>query len=212
MKKLIFILILALTILATACDATISESAMETAVSQVILTSSSSEASEPTEEQTESQSAAPSSQELEEANTQLNAAQTKLTEQADEISALKAELEQVYPLLTPTITPTPFNTPTPANTATPTPRPTVTVFTLPYYQKYVTPIDNAALYYYKHENDAGFPLMLKTEPIKKFALGEEFIVDTNRIRSDGGGYFYLVVGPKNAGFYVRIEDVEIIKE
>ena len=151
-------------------------------------------------------------EELVQVKADLEEAGIKITEQAAQISDLQGELDQLYLLLTPTITPTPFDTPTPVATSTATPRPTATVFTLPYYQKYVTPIEKAPLYYYEDENDAGYPLMLKTNPVVKFVAGDVFIVDINRVRADGGGLYYLVVGPKHAGYYVLFDDVEDYKE
>ena len=215
MKKVIVLLPLLLSLLMTACDATISESAMETAVSQVILTSSASDTTTNSDEETEVQQEVQTSgdkEELRDAKAALSEAELKLTDQAAQIEDLQAELEGIYPLLTPSITPTPYNTPTPAALATATVRPTATVFTLPYYHKYVTPINNAPLFSYKDKNDSGFPIMLKKEPIIKFVNGDVFVVDINRIRADGGGYFYLVIGPKNAGYYVQFDDVQDYKE
>jgi hypothetical protein len=53
--------------------------------------------------------------------------------------------------------------------------------------------------------------MLKTSPIIRIPKGEEFIVNVNRVRADGGAYYYLIVGPKNEGYYVSISDVENIE-
>jgi hypothetical protein len=187
---------------------------METAVSQVILTSAAS--SDPADSgdsaPADQQPAGPTSQELEAAQAALDQANIQLTEQAAQVEALQAELDALYPLLTPTITATPFDTPTPLPTATATPRPTATVFTLPYYQKYVTPVTAAPLFNFKDKNDAGFPIMLKTSPVQKVPNGDVIIVDVNRVRADGGAVYYLIVGPKYTNYYVLFEDVEDYKE
>jgi hypothetical protein len=214
MKKTFVILLLLSILVLSACTATISESAMETAVSQVILTSAATSPAqdEPEAGSGDQQPAGPSNEELEAAQSALEQANLQLTEQAAQIEALEAELDALYPLLTPTVTSTPFDTPTPLPTATATPRPTATVFTLPYYQKYVTPIDSAPLFTYDKKNDAGFPIMFKTSPVQKIPNGEVVIVDVNRVRADGGGYYYLIVGPKYTNYYVLITDVKEYKE
>ena len=208
MKKQYLVLILLAALLLSACKATISESAMETAVSQVILTSSSEESPGESEPQPESEIVATLNVQLEGLNAQLNNANIMGTEQAAKIEALQAELDGVYVLLTPTITPTPQDTPTPTITPSPTLIPSYTESALPWYHKYVEAVGTAPLYYYEDENQPGYPMMLKTSPIVKFSAGEEFIVNVNRIRADGGAYYYLIVGPKHEGYYVAIGDVE----
>jgi hypothetical protein len=181
---------------------------MQTAVSQVILTSSTSDST--TQESTGAEPDTNSilNERLEELNTQLEDANNRVDEQAAQIETLQNELSSVYILLTPTITPTPQDTPTPTITPTSTPLPAPTEFVLPWYQKYVVAKKDAPLYYYEDENEAGYPLMLKTSPVVKIAKGTEFIVDTNRIRADGGGYYYIIIGPKHEGYYVSINDVD----
>ena len=208
MKNLFVFMILLTPILLSACKETISESAMQTAVSQVILTSSSEESIEDSVLQPEPEAVGTSNLELEEANAQIYDANLRLTDQAAEIEVLQSELDRVYNLLTPTITPTPQDTNTPTITSSPTPLPSETEFVLPWYHKYVEASIAAPLFYFEDENDAGYPMMLKTSPVKKFSAGEEFIVNVNRVRADGGAYFYLIVGPKHEGLYIRIEDVK----
>ena len=214
MKKTIVLLLLLSTLLLSACKATITESAMETAVSQVILPSAAANppADSGDSAPADQQPAGPSSQELEAAQASLDQANVQLTEQASQVDSLQAELDALYLLLTPTITSTPFDTPTPLPTGTATPRPTATVFTLPYYQKYVTPVSTAPLYNFKDKNDAGYPIMLKTSPVQKIPNGEVIIVDVNRVRADGGALYYLIVGPKYTDYYVFFEDVQDYKE
>ncbi len=214
MKRIFVTLLILSTISLAACKATISESAMETAVSQVILTSSAANEvpdsgdSAPVEQQP----AGPSSEELEAAQAALDQANIQLTEQAGQIDELQAELDALYLQLTPSITPTPADTPTPTITSSPTPRPTATEFTLPYYQKYVTPINTAPLYTSKEKNDAGYPIIIKTSPVQKIQYGEVVIVDVNRVRADGGALYYLIVGPKYTNYFVSIDDVQDYKE
>jgi hypothetical protein len=94
-------------------------------------------------------------------------------------------------------------------TATPQPSPTSTQSgDLLYNQKYVVAISNAPVYTYDDENDAGFPIMTKVQPVQKFSSGEKFIVNIYPIRADGGRNYYLVIGPKLDGYYVRVEDVQ----
>jgi hypothetical protein len=181
---------------------------MQTAVSQVILTSSSEESTTDETTATETESTDIVNEQLNELNTQLENAKLKLTDQAAEIDALHSELEGVYILLTPTITPTPQDTATPTITLTPTPLPPPTEEAIPWYHKTVKATGNAPLYYYEDENEAGYPIMIKTSPVVKFSTGDEFIVDINRVRADGGNYYYLVIGPKHEGYYVNINDVK----
>jgi len=208
MKKAFILTLLLVSILLSACQASISEAAMETAVSQVILTSVANDAVAESDSETVSEADTASMEELDAAKSQLSEAQSKLTEQAAGMEELQAELDQVYLLLTPTITPTPMDTPTQLPTLTATPRPAPTQSGLPSTQKYVRVIDKAPLFYFKDENDSGYPIMIKTSPIQKFDAGEIFIVETGRYRADGGGLFYKVVGPRNAGYFVRSIDVE----
>jgi hypothetical protein len=94
-------------------------------------------------------------------------------------------------------------------TATFTPSPTSTQSDgLLYNQKYVVAISGTPVFTYEDENDAGYPIMTKVKPIKRFGAEEKFIVYIYTIRADGGGYFYEVIGPKLSGYYVRVEDVQ----
>jgi hypothetical protein len=208
MNKRTILLILLIAVTLAACNTTISDSVMQTAVSQVILTSSSEEST--TDEITTSDTEATDilDEQLNELNTQLDNANLRLTDQAAEIDALNAELEGVYILLTPTITPTPQDTATPTITPSPTPLPPPTEEALPWYHKTVVANKDTPLYYYEDENDAGYPIMIKTSPVIKFSKGDEFIVDVNRIRADGGANYFLVIGPKHNGYYVNINDVK----
>jgi hypothetical protein len=211
MKKNYLVLILLTVFLLSACQSAIPESAMETAVSLVILTSSSEESIDDPEPQTDLGAVATSNAKIEEANAQLENANLLLTEQATKNEALQAELNQAYILLTPTITSTPQDTPTPTITPSPTLKPTFTEEVMPWYHSYVEAVGTIPIYEYEDENDAGFPIMQKTSPIVKISDGDEFIVNTTKVRADGGVNFYQIVGPKHKGYYVRIGDVKKIK-
>lgn len=211
MKKQYLVFVMLSVFLLSACQSSIPESAMETAVSLVILTSSSEESIEDPVPQTDLGAVATSDARIAEANAQLDNANLKLTEQAAVNEALQAELDQAYILLTPTITPTPQDTPTPTITPSPTPIPTFTEVVMPWYHSYVEAIGDVPIYEYEDENDAGFPIMQKTSPIVKISDGKEFIVNTTKVRADGGENFYEIVGPKHKGYYVRIGDVKKIK-
>ncbi len=208
MKIRIVLVIMFVAFLLTACQETISESVMETAVSQVILTSASEDTTTDTETESTSEELTIKNEQIEELNTHLENANLQLTDQAVEIDALKSELEGVYILLTPTMTPTPQDTPTPTITPSPTPPPPPTEVVIPWYHKYVTAKRDAPIYYFEDKNAAGHPIMLKTSPVVKISSGTEFLVDINRVRADGGAYYYLIVGPKHEGYYVSIDDVK----
>jgi hypothetical protein len=188
-----------------ACQATLSETALQTAVSEAIMTSSAPEnevavTAMDTELQTE----------FDNAKAQLRDAHLQLTDQAENILALQEELDQVYPLLTPSNTPPlPTATNTPLATATFIPSPTSTQTDgLLFNQKYVVAISGTPVFTYEDENDTGYPIMTKVKPVKRFESGEKFIVNIYPIRADGGGSFYEVIGPKLSGYFVRVEDVQ----
>jgi hypothetical protein len=200
MKKVLTIIILSISFVLSSCKATLSDSALQTAVSEAIMTSSASQNDQDTEMQ--------SNDELEEARAMLNEAQMKLTDQAEKVIELQIELDRVYPLLTPTITIIPTDTPIPTSGPTNTPVPTATeIGGLLYNQKYVVSIGGIPVYTFTERNKNGVPIMEKTDPIKKFQAGVKFIVDWHLIIADGGINFYRIEGPQYAGFYVRVDDV-----
>jgi hypothetical protein len=208
MKTILFTITMLALILSTACAGNLSDSAMQTAVSQAIMTSSAEQASEDTKNQTNQETDAQTSAELEQAKTELNDAQAKLTEQAGVVAELQGELDRLYPLLTPTNTTEPAETPTPTNTATVQPSPTATQNNgLLYNQKYVVTTVGAALYTYTEKNESGYPIMVKTDPVVKFGVGVVIVVERYLVRADGGLNFYLVFGPTNSGLYILASEV-----
>lgn len=209
MKKTGLILVIFTAILLSACNASLSETALQTAVSEAIMTSSAVE--ETSSDTTVAEQPAAnmvSKEDFDNVSSSLAQAQVELTAQAEKINELQAELEQIYPLLTPTNTtepPPPTNTP--QATATPSPTDTPEGGLL-FNQKYVVAVGSVPLYTYEKENDAGFPIMQKTDPILKFEAGAKIIVNIYPVRADGGSSFYLVIGPQHGGYYVLVDDVQ----
>jgi hypothetical protein len=200
MKKILIISIITATIFLTACKTALSDSALQTAVSEAIMTSSA--------DQDEEETVTNSEQELEDVKSQLNDAHMKLTEQAGKVADLQQELENIYPLLTPSSTPVPTDTPPPTVGPTITPEPTATEKGgLLYNQKYVVTKGGIPLYTFTDRNKAGAPIMVKTDPIKKINAGERIIVDWHIVIGDGGIQFYLVQQPGYSGLYVMVSDV-----
>lgn len=207
---MLIIIIITTTMLFSACGTSLSETALQTAVSEAIMTSSAIEPERtevPREEGSETNNVV-SKEDFNNVETMLEEAHIELTLQAEKISELQAELEQLYPLLTPTTTTEPPSpTTTPQFTSTPQPTATKTGDLL-YNQKYVVAIGSIPVYTYEKENNAGFPIMQKTDPILKFGSGDKIIVNIYPIRADGGLSFYLIVGPQHGGYYVLVDDVK----
>ncbi len=142
----------------------------------------------------------------------LSAAQKTLTAQAGQIATLQEQvdshrdkLEDLQLSLTPVYTPTFTHTPTPAGTPTPVPTATSAI---PDDQKVVVASGGPApLYEYNVKNNAGYPVMIKTEPLLRFEEGEWFLIYKGEIRADGITYFYKVAGPVWSGYYVSVNDV-----
>jgi hypothetical protein len=200
MKKFIPIIIISITFITSSCKAALSDTALQTAVSEAIRTSSAG--------QTDQNSEVQVNNELEEARDSLKDAQMELTDQAQLINELQLELDQIYPLLTPTITDVPTETPIPTLGSTKTPEPTATAEGgLPYNQKYVIASGEIPVYTFSERNKNGVPIMQKTDPVKKFKGGQKIIVDWHILLGDGGINFYLVEGPQFAGFYIKVDDV-----
>jgi len=211
MRNKLTLIFFATALLLSACTATISESAVQTAVAQIMLTAEAENPQAEPEAQPEPQVDPALQEELDQAKQQLQEAQTKLAEaeakvaeQAAQIAALQedanqAEVEEQAPAAD-------DSSPTPTITSSPTPSPTV--YSTPHYQKAVIAKGNAPLWYYKKENDAGKPIMIKTNPIIRYEKGDEFLVNRYVVFADGGNEFYEVIGPKGAGYYVLTNDVK----
>lgn len=193
-----------------ACNTSLSETALQTAVSEAIMTSS---ADNPIETEitdgilTPMENMVPK-EELDNLQLLLEEAQIELTQQAEAINELQTELQGVYLLLTPTNTTEPSTiTETPQSTSTPFPTETQAGGLL-YNQKYVITTGSTPVYTYQKENDSGFPIMYKTDPIRKFDSGAKIIVNRYPVRADGGLYFYLVIGPQHGGYYILVDNVQ----
>ena len=129
-------------------------------------------------------------------------ANAALTQQAGEIATMQAEAEILKTSPTPTITLTPWAT------ATVTPTKAPSYGSLPKNQRVVEAKGNAPWWRKKGENDVGLPVMVKTNPVQRFENGQVFWIFKNKIKADGGVYFYKVSGPSvGKGYYVRTSDV-----
>ncbi len=205
MKKKFVLTCLLLTLVLSACSTKISDEALQTAVSEAIMTSSALDASiketQAAQKIAEAQEAAPSVAELVQLQTELSLAYAKLTEQAGQITDLQTEVEQLKSQATATNTPIPTITETPTITPWPSDTP------VPPDRKWVIAVGNAPLYNFSERNAKGYPIMEKLYPVKRFENGEEFLVYKAVVRADGGALFYEVVGPKFAGYYVSVDDV-----
>jgi len=210
MKIRVIVFSILILVILSACRTSLSETALQTAVSEAIMTSS---ADNPIETEITDEISSPienmvPKEEFDNLQSSLDEARIELTLQAETINELQEELERVFLLLTPIITaelPTP--TGTPATTITPSPTETQAGGLL-YNQKYVIATGSAPVYTYDKENDAGFPIMYKTDPIRKFDSGSKIIVNRYPIRADGGLYFYLVIGPQHGGYYILVSNVQ----
>jgi hypothetical protein len=197
--------------LLSACGTSLSETALQTAVSEAIMTSSAGGESDQGQiaggdpaENTVLKS------DFDQVEAVLKEAQIELTQQASKINELQTVLDALYPLLTPSNTtepPTPTNTPQSTATLSPSATPTISGGLL-FNQKYVVAVGNIPIYTYTKENDAGYPIMKKVEPIQKFGDGQKIIVNLYPVRADGGLNFYLVIGPQHGGFYINVDNVK----
>ena len=202
MKKSIICLAILIVLILTACDQQISESSVQTVVSEAIMTSSEGESGIQDESINQIQS------ELVEIKSQLQVANISLTEQADTITNLEDELEEVYLLLTPTNTEVPTITPSPTPGFTSTPQPSATESSgLLDNQKYVLVNSKIPLYTFTSRNKNGAPIMFKTDPVRQIISGEILIIDLNVVIADGGGKFYQIQSLNYFGYYVRVSDV-----
>jgi hypothetical protein len=136
-----------------------------------------------------------------------------LTREAeDQLQQQQAETEQAK-ILNQTetamalVTNTPEATETPSASDTPTPISTPEGGGLPDDQKVVVAKGNTAWWQKKGENKAGYPIMVKTNPVKRFEAGQVFRVYKMQILADGGGYYYMISGPVGVGYYVAVGDV-----
>ena len=109
MKYKLFLIILLVTIGLSACNGN-SQTVLQTAVSEAIMTSVA-------EAPTQLENSNSNSDQL---KSELDAARIALTQQASQLAELKSTLDQAHLLLTPSITPTPEDTATPTITLTPT--------------------------------------------------------------------------------------------
>lgn len=208
MRRRYVLMVLSLALILAACKPLVSESDRQTAIAEVKLTAVASITPLPQLQADE----LVDQEEAEALEADLNAAEKTLTAQAGEIAALEKEIDshqdQIEALglsLTPQFTATITETPTPAGTPTPVPTATSAI---PDDQKVVIASGGPApLYEYAFDNDAGYPVMVKTEPVLRFEEGEWFLVYRGEIRADGITYFYKVSGPVWSGYYVRVDDV-----
>jgi len=169
-------------LLFSACSGAVSDSQVQTAMAEVVMTSQ-----------------AGSPQEMEE----LATAKAALTQQAGQIATMQIELEFIKTSPTPTITITPWAT------ATITPTTTPRWGNLPSNQKIVAAKGNAPWYRLKGENAVGYPIFVKTNPVQRFEDGQTFWIYKRKYQADGGGYFYKISGPAvGIGYYVRVGDVK----
>jgi len=180
----------------TACQPTVSDSELNTAIAHAVETSiiTIPEATKPVD-------VGGIEAELSSVQAQLDAAYLVATEQAAQIAALGEQLAQAQLALTPTITPIP------AATATITPLPTATEPSLPEDQKFVTTTQQTGLYTYTEKNSKGYPIMVKTDPIVRYEAGAWMIVYQALVQADGGAFFYKVVSPFGGGYYVDASHV-----
>lgn len=190
-------------IVLAACSPQISDSTVQTVVSEVIMTSSSGGESD-----TQDESINQAQSELVELKSQLQVANISMTEQANTIIKLEDELEGVYLLLTPTNTEVPTITPSPTLGFTSTPQPTATESSgLLYNQKYVITNSSAPIFTFTTKNKNGAPIMTKTDPVRQIKTGEKLIVDWHIVTGDGGVKFYQIQSSNYFGYYVRVSDV-----
>jgi hypothetical protein len=208
MRRRSFI-VLFLALILAGCKPLVSASDWQTAVAEVKLTAVASITPLP---QLQSEDLV-NQEEAQALQADLNAAEKTLTAQAEEIANLQGQLEaqqdQVEVLrlsLTPDFTATLRYTATPVGTPTPVPTATSAI---PEDQKVVIASGGPApLFEVDFTNDAGYPVMVKTDPVLRFDEGEWFLIYKGEVRADGEMYFYKVAGPVWSGYYVRVNDVK----
>ena len=182
---------LACVVLLVSCYSSVSESQIETAVAEAVKTSAVLEAEQATYD---AKQGIPGD---------LEEAYMELTQQAEQLSTLQAQIDFLQTSPTPTITITSWATGSPTPTKEPQWGP------LPNNQKVVAAKGNAPWYRVKGENKNGYPVMVKTNPIKRFTDGQTFWVYKRQYQADGGAYFYKISGPSvGIGYYVRVGDVK----
>jgi hypothetical protein len=197
MKNTYLFLLLIATAALTACTPEVSDSDLQTAIAQAVETSSADVS--PTETQPARESTADA--ELKGVQDQLHASNLVLTTQANQLAAMQEQLDQIQLALTPTITPTPLAT------ATITPLSTATASSLPEDQKLVYATRKTPLFTYTEKNAKGYPIMIKTDPIIRYAEGDWIIVFAAPVQADGSTLFYKVVSPFGEGKYIDISHV-----
>ena len=114
---------------------------------------------------------------------------------------MQEQIDLIQLALSPTITPVPSITVTATQIPTPTPS------LLPEDQKLVYATRQTGLYTYTEKNDNGYPIMIKTDPIVRYAEGDWIIVISAPVQGDGVTKFYEVVSPYGGGYYVDFNHV-----
>lgn len=117
---------------------------------------------------------------------------TEIADLQTKIAQFQAQGTQFVLDLTPTITPTRAVTSTPSNVMT------------------VVALQKLNLRWFKNSNAAGRPIMLIFDPRVQYFTGDTFQVLKPIIQADGGDRYYEVVGPRGAGLFVRLSDVDIV--
>lgn len=67
--------------------------------------------------------------------------------------------------------------------------------------------------YAKDENKKGYPIMNMETPADtrvRFECGEAVLVQTEKVKADGGEMYYLVEGPRGIGRYIRARFGELV--
>ncbi len=149
---------------------------------------------------------------IEDTQVALVAAQTsqaQAIEQTQTTDAFLSQTQTVEAGFTATSEPTETATATPLSTATPQPSSTPAYSGIPEGQITVEAKGNAAWWRKKGENNVGYPVMVKLDPVQRYEPGDLFRVYDYQIRADGNVYFYQIAGPLGAGYYVRVGDVEV---
>ncbi|MEK6222487.1 MAG: hypothetical protein N2D54_09610 [Chloroflexota bacterium] len=117
--------------------------------------------------------------------------ESQLAQKDAEIAGYQAEGTRMVTTPTATIRPTSNATSTPTNLVT------------------VVALGKLNLRTYTKTNNAGRPIMVIYEPRVQYQEGETFQVIKAAIQTDGGDLYYLVVGPRGAGLYVRVKDIKL---
>lgn len=137
--------------------------------------------------------------EINDLKSNVNALETEVADLEAELAQLQSDIANYQAEGTRMAT-TPTATIRPTSAATSTPSNLVTVVAL----------GKLNLRTYTKTNNAGRPIMVIYEPRVQYQEGETFQVIKAAIQTDGGDLYYLVVGPRGAGLYVRVKDVEIV--